>query len=264
MLATLAALQLVVLTQVGPPPREVTPDEAATAAQQQEPADPSAPNPPLPRRGEPAPAGEPAAPASPAEATPRAAPPRRQLSLLSAEPLGGASASLAWVGWSSLGIAYAQGITNEDDLGAFVDFDFRKTEFRLGALYRRPLAKAGAFDVAGRLAISWFEGFGSTWTFEDNHSDRGFELAPGLSLSRPAIGGVLSLLGDAPFTITTKYGAGLLFSPRLTVAYEAPLYPDVTVGARVGVGYRAGSGDAPLKEGRADLTFLVLASYQLL
>ena len=32
MLATIAALQLLVLSQVGPPPKEVTPDEPATSA----------------------------------------------------------------------------------------------------------------------------------------------------------------------------------------------------------------------------------------
>ena len=63
---------------------------------------------------------------------------------------------------------------------------------------------------------------------------------------------------------TMKYRAGFLFSPRLSVAFEAPLYPQVTVGARVGAGYRAGAGDAPLREGRGELQFLVLAGYQLL
>jgi hypothetical protein len=38
----------------------------------------------------------------------------------------------------------------------------------------------------------------------------------------------------------------------------------MTVGARFGAGYRAGAGDAPLRTGRGELQFLVLATYQLL
>ncbi len=253
MLATIAALQLVLLSQVGPPPKEVTPDERTAA--QDAPPPPAEENPPLPSR-----AGR-AAPAEPAASAP-ARP--RQLSLLSAEPLRGGSATLAWAGWSSLGITYAQGITDQDDLGALLDFDWAKTELRLGAFYRRPLGEAGVFDMAGRLSVAWYQDFGSTWVHDENHSDRGLEFVPGLSLSRPAMGGIFSAIAEAPLIVTMKYGAGLLFIPRLSVAYEAPLYPDLTVGARLGAGYRAGSGDAPLKEGDAELMFLVVATYQLL
>lgn len=254
MLATIAALQLALLSQVAPPPREVTPDETPEA--EPAPATPDAPpaRPPAEARAE-----VPAAPASPAaSARPR------QLSLLSAEPLGGASATLAWAGWSSLGIAYAQGITNQDDLGAFLDFDWATTELRLGALYRRPLGEAGVFDMAGRISVAWYENFGSDWVHDDNHSDRGFEVTPGLGLSNRLAGGIFSMLAEAPLTVTTKYGSGLLFAPRFSVAYEAPLYPELTLGARLGIGYRAGSGDAPVKEGDASFTFLVVATYQLL
>jgi len=107
MLATLAALQLVVLSQVAPPPREITPGDAAAeegtrpARAGESPAGPAG-NPPLPERHDRA---APAAPARP-----------RQLSLLSAEPLRGGSAALAWAGWSSLGIMYGQGVTDVDDL----------------------------------------------------------------------------------------------------------------------------------------------------
>lgn len=265
MLATIAALQLAVLSQVGPPPREVTADEVA--AQEADPAGAPAANPPLPRRGEPADPGAPpaASEAFPADPAARALPPRRrQLSLVSAEPLGGASTALVWAGWSSLGIAYAQGITEQDDLGGFASFDWQRTEFRLGALYRRPLGTAGVFDMAGRLALAWYENFGSTWIHDENHSDRGVELVPGLALSTRAASGVFSMLAEAPLTVTTKYGSGFLFSPRFSLAYEAPVYPDLAVGAQLGVGYRAGSGDAPLRDGQADLIFLLLATYQLL
>ena len=48
-------------------------------------------------------------------------------------------------------------------------------------------------------------------------------------------GGIFSGILEAPLTLTTKYGAGVLFSPRISAAYEAPLYPELTIGARVGV-----------------------------
>lgn len=259
MLATIAALQLVMLSQVAPPPKEVTPDEPPTA-EGAPPAD--AQNPPLPGKST-APRTD-APPASAGTATPAAPSRPRQLSLLSAEPLAGGAAAVAWAGWRSFGVAYAQGITNQDDLGGFVDLDWSTAEFRLGALYRRPLGQAGVFDMGARLSLAWYQDFAATWVYPENHSDRGVELTPGLALSNRAAGGVFSMIGELPLTITTKYGSGLLFSPRFSLAYEAPLYPELTLGARLGIGYRAGSGDAPLKEGKAEFMFLVVATYQLL
>lgn len=246
MLATVAALQLLLLAQVPPPPREAPRGEATA---------------------EPVPSPPPADAAAPPSAArqPAASPPRaRQLSLLSAEPLGGGSASLAWAGWSSLGIMYGQGITARDDLAAVADFDWATTELRVGGFYRRPLGQAGDFDTAGRLTVSWYRSFGADWIRAENHSDHGVEIVPGLSVSRPGGGGVFSAIAEAPLTVTLKYGAGLLFAPRLSLAYEGPLYPELTLGARLGVGYRAGSGDAPLREGGAELLFLVVAGYQVL
>jgi hypothetical protein len=267
MLATLAALQLVVLAQVAPPPKEVT---AADVADEAPLAQSTEQNPPLPRKGESAPPPAPSASPSPSAApaappAPPAAPRRpRQLSLLSAEPLGGGSAGLAWAGWSSLGLMYGQGLTERDDLAGFVDYDYAKSELRLGALYRRPLGKMGDFDMAGRLSAAWYLNTGAKYFYEDNHADSGLEIVPGLAISQRAAGGIFSGLLEAPLTLTTKYGAGILFSPRISAAYEAPLYPELTIGARVGVGYRAGSGDAPLSEGRGEFLFLVTAGYQFL
>jgi hypothetical protein len=261
MLPTIAALQLLVLSQVGPPPKEVTPDEPATSA-----GAPSADaqNPPLPGKSTARTDAPTAAPGT-ATSTAPASPARpRQLSLLSAEPLAGGAAATVWAGWRSFGIAYAQGITNQDDVGGFVDLDWSTAELRLGALYRRPLGQAGVFDMGARLSLAWYQDFAATWVYSDNHSDRGVELTPGLALSNHVSGGVFSMMGELPLTITTKYGSGLLFSPRFSLAYEAPLYPELTLGARLGIGYRAGSGDAPLREGSAEFLFLVVATYQLL
>jgi hypothetical protein len=264
MLATLAALHLLALAQVAPPPREVTPADSQAEEGAPPPAGAGAQNPPLPRKASTTVRAEaqPEASAPPAAAAPDRA--RRPLSLLSAEPLGGGSTALAWVGWSSLGIMYGQGVTARDDLAGLLDFDWAKSELKLGALYRRPLGTAGPFDMAGRLSAAWYLNLGSDYVYDENHSDNGVEVVPGLAFSRRAGGGVLSALAEAPITVTTKYGAGLLFAPRFSLAYEAPLYPELTLGARLGAAYRAGSGDAPLSDGRAELIFLVLAGYQLL
>ncbi len=133
MIASLAALQLVLLTQAQPPPKEAPPEPPAQPAA---PA-PGAENPPLPKK-----------PEAKAE-TPAAAPARpRQLSLLGGESLGGGSASLGWAGWPSFGLMYGQGVTADDDLAGFGDFDWTKTELRLGGLYRRALGRSGGFARA--------------------------------------------------------------------------------------------------------------------
>ena len=236
-------------------------------------------NPPLPSKSPP-PAGAPVQPAPPpvqppsvggatpppAQARPAQGRPAatQQLSLFSAEPLGGNAAAVAWAAWSSLGAAYAMGITQRDDLGAAFDLDWAKTEMRLGAFYRRPLGTAGSFDMAGRLGLSWYANFGGGWIYSDNHSDRGFELAPALVFSTHGGGGIFSLAGEFPITVTVDHGGGMLFTPRAAASYEAPLYDELTIGVRAALGYRAGAGDAPLSNGRGDVQFLVLAGYRAL
>lgn len=257
MIASLAALQVVLLTQATAAPSAPAETPAQPAPGE---AAPPTENPPLP--GKPGkPPEKPAAAASTRAATPQRT---RQLSLLSGESLSGGSASLGWAGWSSLGIMYGQGITAIDDLAGFGDFDWAKTELRLGGLYRRALGKAGDFDVAGRASAAWYRDMGATYVESKNHADLGLELTPGMSLSRRGTSGVFSAMVEAPLTITFKYGKGLLFAPRLSAAYETLLYADFTLGARIGLGYRAGSGDAPLKDGHGELLFVIMAGYQLL
>jgi hypothetical protein len=210
----------------------------------------------------------PAAPSAPV-GTPAPAPPPGlggvpQLSLLSANTLGGNAALLASAGWSSLGIAYGQGLTSSDDLGGAFDLDYAKTELRLGAFWRHGLGTAGPFDMAGRLGLAWFANFGSRVFYGDNHYDRGVEVQPALVLSKRGPQGVVSLAAELPLTVTTKYQAGLLFVPRVAASYEAQLYEELTVGVRATLGYRAGSGSAPLGDGRGDLQFLVLMGYRAL
>ncbi|HET7826030.1 MAG TPA: hypothetical protein VFK90_11885 [Anaeromyxobacter sp.] len=276
MIATLAALQLLLLTQNPPLPQKPPPKGATPAEPAQAPQDPPA--------AQPGAEAQPAAPAEPTPAQPtppaqpEATPPParrsasadagsrlpRQLSLLSGESLHGGTASLAWAGWSSLGLMYGQGVTPDDDLAGYGDFDWANTELRLGGMYRRPIGQAGDFDVAARLTLAWYRDMGATYVHSDNHADTGFEIGPGIALSRHAAEGIFSGIVEAPMTITFKYGKGFLFMPRVSVAYEARLFPDFTVGARLGVGYRAGSGDAPRKAGQGEVLFLVVAGYQLL
>ncbi|BDG04239.1 hypothetical protein [Anaeromyxobacter oryzae] len=288
MLSTLAALHLFLATQAATGDGKLADDPRLTQAeppQQVNPPLPSRTKPPAPtgatapaREAEqappqpppgaepPPPAAQPQPPAAPAENLP---PPRTipvgppQLSLLSAEPLEGRSAILAQAGWSKLSFMYAQGITKQDDLGGYADLDYAYAELRLGAFYRRPLGPAGPFAMGARLGVAWYADFGGTWMHAGNHKDRGFEIAPGLSLSQHAGSGILSIIGEAPVTVTLRNGSGLLFIPRISLAYEAPLYDQYTLGARIGLGYRAGAGDAPLSDGRAELTFLIVGGYRV-
>jgi len=213
------------------------------------------------------PTAAPTLPPPPGTSPPPVAPPAsrpRRLSLLSGEPLRGGSTALAWGGWSSLGVAYGQGLSEVDDLGGYLDYDWAKSEFVVGLAYRRSVGKAGGWDMAGRLSAGWYSNFGSTLLEDENRSDRGMEITPGLSVSRSGEAGVFSAVVEGPITITWKYGAGLLFSPRLTLSFETPVYQDVTVGFRAGAAYRAGAGEAPLKVGAPEFVFLVLAGYHLL
>jgi hypothetical protein len=272
MLVTLAALHLLAFAQVETPASEMPavdevaqasdPSDAADAdAQDAEAQDPEAQDPPE----LPPPADEPEPPRARATRTPvPAAPSRRQLSLLSAEPLGGGSMSMAWAGWSSIGGQWAMGVTSTDDLGLLLDFDWAGTELRLGGWYRRPLGTAGAFDMAGRLALSWYADFGGKFIHDGNHDDRGVALEPGLVFSVRGGGGIFSVAGDLPLTVTTYDDGGVLFAPRLSLAYETPLYPELNVGVIGGLGYRVGSGDAPMRDGRLDVRFLLVAGYQIL
>lgn len=259
MLALAAALATLALAQTTPPPGDGLPPDMVPS----DPAPQPVPEAPLPGRPGASGARDDRS-APPLEAPAEIAGQPRQLSLLSAEPLGGGSAVLAWAGWSSLGIMYGQGVTQRDDLGASLDFDWAKTELRLGGFYRRPLGTAGPFRMAGRLGIGWLLNMGAGWIHDDNHRDRGPEIAPGLSLSARGAGGIFSILGDLPLAVTVKHGSGLLFVPRVSASYEATLYDELSIGVRAGAAYRAGAGDAPLRENGGELQFLVLAGYQIL
>ena len=188
----------------------------------------------------------------------------RQLSLLSAEPLEGGSMATAWAGWSSFGAQWGMGVTARDDLGLSFDFDWAGTELRVGGWYRRPVGLAGPFDVAGRLGVGYYASYGAHFIHEGNHDDEGVSIEPALVLSSPGAGGIFSAAGEVPIVVTTRYDGGLLFTPRLSLSYETPVYPDLSVGVLGSIGYRAGTDEAPMRDGRADVRFLLLVGYQIL
>jgi hypothetical protein len=184
-------------------------------------------------------------------------------SLLSAEPLGGSSAVVAWAGWSSLGAAYAQGVTPDDDLGVIGDLDWSTGELRLSAFYRRPLGRVGLVDLGARLRAGWYDDMGATWIQSGNLGDRGVEFAPGLVVSTRGAGGVFSLGGDLPIAVTIWRSGGIFAAPKLSFSFETTLYGDLSVGVRVAGSYRAGAGDAPMSNPHALLDLQVLAGWKL-
>lgn len=184
-------------------------------------------------------------------------------SLLSAEPLGGRSAVVGWAGWSSIGAGWAQGITSEDDLGVLGDIDWSTGELRVSAFYRRPLGRVDGVEIGSRLRAGWYADFGAKWFHDDNLRDRGIEFVPGLALSTRGAGGVFTLAGDLPITVTLWRDGGIFAAPKLSLSYETLLYGDLTVGIRVAGSYRAGAGDAPMSDPRALLDLNVLAGWRL-
>ncbi len=206
--------------------------------------------------------GAPAAPAQPPGAADSPAD-GRSTSLLGARSLDGGSAALAWAGFASLGAAYAQGITTQDDLGASAEFDWSSTELWLSGFWRRPLGSVAGWDVGGRLRLGWYVDAGGTWIHADNRGDRGLLAAPTLVFSTRAGDGLVSLSADLPLTFTAWRGGGFLLAPKVAVGYEAPLYGDLTIGVRAGVSYRGGGGGAPMRAGRVEPELLVLVGYRV-
>jgi hypothetical protein len=187
----------------------------------------------------------------------------RFASLLGAESLRGGSAAQAWAGFASLGVGYGQGVTTQDDLGATLDFDWSATELVLGAFWRRPLGTISGWQMAGRLSVGWYLDFGGTWIHDDNRADRGVQLAPALLLSTRAGDGLVSLSGELPLTFTTWRDGGFLIGPKVSAAYEAPLYDALTLGLRGAVSWRGGGGGAPMRGGRVEPELLIVLGYRV-
>jgi hypothetical protein len=184
-------------------------------------------------------------------------------SLLGAESLRGGSAAQAWAGFASLGVGYGQGVTTQDDLGATLDLDWSSTELVLSGFWRRPLGNIGTWRMAGRLSVGWYLNFGGTWIHDDNQADRGVQVAPALLLSTRAGDGLVSVAGELPLTFTTRRDGGFLIGPKVSVAYQAPLYDALTLGLRGAVSWRGGGGGAPMRGGRVEPELLVVLGYRV-
>ncbi len=183
-------------------------------------------------------------------------------SLLGGESLRGSTVAVGTAGYATLGVAYAQGLTERDDLGASAQFDWSTTELVLGALWHRQLGRLGSWDLASRLALGWYLDAGSTLVHDDNLSDRGVQLTPGLALSTRGVG-LLAVALDMPVTVTTWRGGGVWIAPRLAVSYEAALYDQLALGVVGSLAWRGGTGGAPMRSGQVLPELLVTATWKL-
>jgi hypothetical protein len=183
-------------------------------------------------------------------------------SLLGGETLRGSTVAVGTAGYATLGVAYAQGLTERDDLGASAQFDWSTTELVLGALWHRQLGRMGSWDLASRLALGWYLDGGSTLVHDDNLSDRGVQLTPGLALSTRGVG-LLAVAFDMPVTVTTWRGGGVWIAPRLAVSYEAALYDQLALGVVGSLAWRGGTGGAPMRSGQVLPELLVTATWKL-
>lgn len=183
-------------------------------------------------------------------------------SLLGGESLRGSTVAVGTAGYATLGVAYAQGLTERDDLGASAQFDWSTTELVLGALWHRQLGRLGSWDLASRLALGWYLDGGSTLVHDDNLSDRGVQLTPGLALSTRGVG-LLAVALDMPVTVTTWRGGGVWIAPRLAVSYEAALYDQLALGVVGSLAWRGGTGGAPMRSGQVLPELLVTATWKL-
>ena len=198
--------------------------------------------------------------AAPAPAAPAAA--DQFPSLLGGESLHGSSTAQATAGYATLSAAYGQGLTPQDDLGAMAEFNWSTTELVVGGFWRRQLGRPGGWDLGLRLGLGWYADAGSTMVYDDNLSDRGLQLTPGLALSSRGVG-LLSLAFDFPVTVTTWRGGGVWVAPRVSAGYEAALYDQLALGVRGSLAWRGGSGGAPMRSGQILPELLVTATWKL-
>jgi hypothetical protein len=168
------------------------------------------------------------------------------VTLAGAGALGvGGAAWLTEVGYPVLALSYGQGISELDDLGGTARVSWTTGEMLLAIVWRRELWRDGSRTGFRLVAGPWFD-FGATWIYPENASNLGLEVTPGLAWTLPAGAGLASVTGDLALTWAFQRGMGLAVSPRLGASYEVPVAPDVTLGARVQLWVRWGSGSAAI------------------
>ncbi len=243
-LVTLAAALALAQAAPADDPSTAAPEPPAGSAAQGE-AEAPPPTPATPAPATP-PAPAPSTPPASAPSTSAAAAPLPVPSLLAGRTLGsGRLALLAAAGFPLLSVTYGQGVSEIDDLGAFVDLDWVASEMVVGGLWRRALSPSGPGAVALRLRLGYYADFGATWAYSTNHSDHGIQGSGALAISWPVASGLATLGAELPLTATFTHGGGIVAAPKATAAYEAPIHGDVYAGARFGLGFRAAGGGAP-------------------
>jgi hypothetical protein len=188
----------------------------------------------------------------------------RQPSLLSAEPLrDGGSALLVSAGLPFLQATWLQGVKENLDAGAQVEFDWLSTEIFAGGAVRRGAGRQGPFDLALRGRAGVYGDFGAHWAVDGNRDDTGIQVAPGAVASLRVDRGVLAFSFDLPLTITFERGGGFIAQPRVATSFETPLFGELSAGARLGAFWHVAAGGAPMEDDpRASVDFAGLLTWR--
>lgn len=187
--------------------------------------------------------------------------PARPASLLGGASLGaGGAAWSAVAGYPRLAVAYGQGATDRDDWGVRLDVDWAATEAVAAGGWRREILRSDAVHLALRLGLGFYACAGGTWIWAANRPDVGLQLTGGLAFSVDAGPGLFTIAGDLPATWTFRRGTGWILAPLGTLAYEAPVVEDFSVGARLGAGVRGAGKGAPGANTTRTLVELVLVA----
>ena len=169
------------------------------------------------------------------------------ITLVGAGALGaGSSAWMVEGGYPGLAVSYAQGVGAWDDLGATVGLDWTTAEMAIALTWRKELAGDAGSRAGVRLAVGPTFDFGATWAWANNTTNVGILLAPGAAWTASAGPGLASVGLDAGMVWDFQRGGGFAFAPRLSVAYEAPVARDLTLGARAGLWVRWAGGSAAI------------------
>ena len=148
-------------------------------------------------------------------------------------------------GYPFAGLAFAYGITDSDDVGAMLDFDWATSELVVTGTWRRAFLQGKPISLAFRARAGLYADLGARFLYSDNRSDWGAGVAPGIAASTELGDGLLSFGLDLPAIWAFGRRNGWILWPRAAVAFEVPLYGEITVGARASVGYRGSGGTAP-------------------
>jgi hypothetical protein len=190
----------------------------------------------------------------------------RFASLQGGETLGAGSADLVFTaGFPAISATYAQALSDSADLGALVELDWLSTELIVGGVYRGLLGRSGSVTFGWHARAGVYANLGATWAYSQNREGTGLQLMPGVALSVRGARGVFSAAVDVPMNATFWLASGFAVGVRGTLAYETPLWGDLLVGARGGVGTLISSSGAPfgLDSPRLTTELVALLTYRI-